>query len=238
VISREEIDITIAIGSTAESISLSNPYVDDDIRTYVRNQLKLHRKLSVLKPALRTSIEVGLVRGAKGMYVSRYLLFYPCACTLPFLLRFRWAACQIDILGHLHSALDIRTALSELPETLEDIYERILLSIHPRHRRIAHTALALLSFYSIDFDDDDGAATLAEAAIVDVEQLKFDAKDRLLSLDDLFEICSCLITKTGENAIKLAHYTVKEYLVSEQIKNSPATLCRHQKIQPMASSAK
>jgi len=82
--SREEIDIKIAIGSSVESISLSNPYVDDDIRTYVRNQLKLHKKLSVLEPALRTEIEDGLVQGAKGMYVSRYPLFYPCDCNLPF----------------------------------------------------------------------------------------------------------------------------------------------------------
>jgi hypothetical protein len=223
VTSREKIDIKIAIGSTTESISLSNPYVDDDIRTYVRNQVKLHRKLSVLEPALRTEIEDGLVQGAKGMYVSRYPLFYPCICNLPSLPRFRWAACQIDVLGRLHNASDIRKALSELPETLEDIYERILLGIHPRHRRIAQKVLALLAFHSDIFDDDGGAAALAEAAIIDVERLKFDPKDRLLSHGDLFEICSCLITESGENGVKLAHYTVKEFLVSERIKNSPAT---------------
>jgi hypothetical protein len=157
------------------------------------------------------------------MYVSRYPLFYSCICNLPFLPRFRWAACQIDILGRLHNAADIRKALSELPETLEDIYERILLGIHPRHRRIAQKVLALLAYHSHHLADDDGAASLAEAAIVDVEQLKFDPNDRLLSHGDLFEICSCLITKSEKTGVKLAHYTVKEFLVSERIKNSPAT---------------
>ena len=35
--------------------------------------------------------------------------------------RFRWAACQINILGILHNVSDIRKALHELPETLDEM---------------------------------------------------------------------------------------------------------------------
>lgn len=199
--SREEIDIKAAIGHTSQSISLSNPFVDDDIRTYVRNQLKKHRKLRTLESPLQTEIETALVEGAKGM--------------------FRWAACQIDILGRLYSASDIREALGELPETLDETYERILLNILPRHRRIAHKALQLLAFHGDEFGGD--VKSLAEAVIVDVEHLTFSPNDRFLSPDDLFEICTCLITCTEHCGVKLAHYTVKEYLVSGRIKHSPAT---------------
>ena len=78
----------------------------------------------------------------------------------------------------------------------------------------------MLAFHGYRFDEDP--AKLAEAVIVDVEHLIFSQNDRLLSLDDLFEICTCLITSTEFGGVKLAHYTVKEYLVSERIKDSPA----------------
>lgn len=122
-------------------------------------------------------------------------------------------------MGSLHSASDIRKALGDLPETLEGIYERILLNIGPRNRKVAQTALALLAFAD-DYFQEDGVAALAEAVVVDVEQLRFDPNDRLLSTDDVFAICSCLITRTADNGVKLAHYTVQEYLVSERIKHS------------------
>lgn len=78
VMSREEMDIRIAIESAAKSISLSNPYVDEDIRIYVRNQLNTHRRLSVLEPTLRKEIENALVQGAKGMCVYDCRLFELC----------------------------------------------------------------------------------------------------------------------------------------------------------------
>ena len=98
--------------------------------------------------------------------------------------RFRWAACQIDILGRLHSVCDIRKALQELPETLDETYERILMKIPQKSSRLAHKVLQLLAF-----DDEKLFSTLnalAEAVVVDVEQLSFSSEKRLFDKNDVF----------------------------------------------------
>lgn len=133
--------------------------------------------------------------------------------------RFWWAACQIDTLGRLHNVCDIRKALHELPETLDETYERILIKIPQESSRLAHKVLQLLAF-----DDENRFSTLnalAEAVVVDVEQLSFSPEKRLLDKNDLFEICTCLITLTSKEEVRLAHSSVKEYLVSERIQHGP-----------------
>lgn len=163
------------------------------------------------------------VKGAKGMYVFKLPKKAPPMTIIhelrPF--RFRWATCQIDILGRLHNVCDIRKALHELPETLDETLERILMKIPQKSSRLAHKVLQLLAF-------DDGVLfptinELAEAVVVDVEQLSFNPENRLLDKNYLFEICTCLITLTSNEKVRLAHYSVKEYFVSERIQRGPTT---------------
>lgn len=144
--------------------------------------------------------------------------------------RFRWAACQIDMLGRLHNVCDIRKALHELPETLDETYERILMKIPQKSSKFAHKVLQLLAFCTADRCGFDKLNALAEAVIVDVEQLSFSPEKRLLDRNALFEICTCLITVTSEDKVILAHYSVKEYLDSERIKLGPATSFQISKI--------
>lgn len=144
--------------------------------------------------------------------------------------RFRWAACQIDMLGRLHNVCDIRKALHELPETLDETYERILMKIPQKSSKFAHKVLQLLAFCTIESSGFDELNTLAEAVIVDVEQLSFSPEKRLLDRNALIEICTCLITVTSEDKVILAHYSVKEYLDSERIQLGPATSFQISKI--------
>lgn len=144
--------------------------------------------------------------------------------------RFRWAACQIDMLGRLHNVCDIRKALHELPETLDETYERILMKIPQKSSKFAHKVLQLLAFCTADRCGFDKLNALAEAVIVDVEQLSFSPEKRLLDRNALFEICTCLITVISEDKVILAHYSVKEYLDSERIKLGPATSFQISKI--------
>lgn len=97
------------------------------------------------------------------------------------------------------------------------------MNIPQKHRKIAYKVLQLLAYDTnisglchkkISFKNYDA---LAEAVIVDVEQLSFSPEKRLLDRNALFEICTCLITLTGNDTVILAHYSVKEYLVSERI---------------------
>lgn len=50
--------------------------------------------------------------------------------------RFRWAACQIDILGRLYNVCIIRKVLHALPKTLDETYERILMKIPQKSSRL------------------------------------------------------------------------------------------------------
>lgn len=68
-ISRKEADIERALQHTFTAISLSNPEVDKDIRTYVQNYIHDNRNLSRWPLSLRSEMETTLVKGAKGMYV-------------------------------------------------------------------------------------------------------------------------------------------------------------------------
>jgi hypothetical protein len=104
--------------------------------------------------------------------------------------------------------------LCELPETLDETYERILTNISARNIKFARRAFQLLAFdHSII-----SLSELAEAVVVNDEQCSFDPADRLMDPEDLLEICTCLIAYDEEEfpQVQLAHYSVKEYLVSER----------------------
>lgn len=71
VTSRKHIDIEISLTPISTSISLSNPYVDEDIQIYIQNQLQHHPKLREWPKWLSDEISIALVKGAKGMYVFK-----------------------------------------------------------------------------------------------------------------------------------------------------------------------
>jgi hypothetical protein len=133
--------------------------------------------------------------------------------------RFRWAFCQLDILGRLKTVPDIRKALTELPKTLDETYERILSKIPNKNRKHVHKALQFLAFGNDSDIFDLNLVQLAEAVVVDVEQLSFNPDDRFLQPKDLLEMCTCLVSYDDTTSeIVLAHYSVREYLESERVK--------------------
>lgn len=133
--------------------------------------------------------------------------------------RFRWAACQLDILGRINSIAEIQKALKELPKTLEDTYERILVEIDPLNRFTAHKALQIIAA-----EHEPTLEELAEAAVVDVDQCLFTTDSRLLHPAALLEICSCLITVNEDGIVEFAHHTVLEYLTSPRIQDGSASI--------------
>jgi hypothetical protein len=70
VASRKELDIERAILPLSTSLSLSNPYVDEDIRTHIKSCLSQNRRFSRWPDDLKDEIEKALVKGAKGMWVA------------------------------------------------------------------------------------------------------------------------------------------------------------------------
>jgi hypothetical protein len=116
---------------------------------------------------------------------------------------------------------DILHALTQLPKTLDETYERILCGIIPENRPYVRKVLHLLSYdFGMEYQDQ-----IHTALAVDTELLEYRKDDPPCDPLAIIDICTCLITsseRSSRTEIKLAHYTVKEYLVSDRVCIGPA----------------
>lgn len=138
--------------------------------------------------------------------------------------RFRWAVCQLDALGKCRSRAVLRKALTTLPPTLDQTYDRILSAISETDSNYAISILKWLAFAVRPLSVDE----IAEVVAIDVKgKPLFDREEALEDPMDILSICSSLVTITEDEtdetsgSVVLAHYSVKEYLVSDRIWRSP-----------------
>jgi ankyrin repeat protein len=145
--------------------------------------------------------------------------------------RFRWVDLQLDSLKKCLTYSDVKKALTSLPKTLCESYERILLAIDEIHRQKALIALQWISHCCQPITIEE----LAEAVIIDPSGTQpFDPRDRLPNPSWLLEILSGLVVVTKTNrrldwdymdfverkyimAVEIAHFSVKEYLNSAEV---------------------
>ena len=141
-------------------------------------------------------------------------------------LRFRWAVCQIDVLRRISTVEAVRAALSSLPKTLDETYERIFEMIPEEERLIVYRILCLL--YANDLLD----GRLLGQFKLDVTRLDVHVllcivigdwnhqpgarKQQLFNVNTLEEVCGCLVTVNASKA-SFAHFTVQEFITSERI---------------------
>lgn len=130
--------------------------------------------------------------------------------------------------------------MKTLPKSLDDTYDRIFLGIDPDYQEYASAALKWLVFSERPLF----LSELAEAAIVQPQAtVPFDIENRFQSADDILHILSGLVTiqirgtlsfqddfyapgydDTTSPIVRLAHFSVKEYLISDRISRGPATM--------------
>ena len=140
--------------------------------------------------------------------------------------RFRWVFCQLDALQHCIPP-NLRQYLNELPETLDETYERILKGINKAQKNNAHRLLQCLTvavrpllveelaeLLAFDFQvtTSGGIPTLKEDWRWD------DHEEAVLST------CSSLITivpRDNTRVVQFSHFSVKEYLTSSRLAQSP-----------------
>lgn len=137
--------------------------------------------------------------------------------------RFRWAVCQLDALGNCRSWAILRRSLASLPLTLDRTYDRILSAISKEDSEYAIRILRWLTFCARPLSIDE----IAEVIAIDIEHEEFDSDEVLEDPWEVLNICSSLITvamdKEDEDQsspkywVALAHYSVKEYLLSDRI---------------------
>jgi ankyrin repeat protein len=142
--------------------------------------------------------------------------------------------CQFDSLSKCLSSSDIRKALSSLPRTLDETYERILVNIPIEFQSKAINALKWIIYGKSDFcfvfyfrfSSGFTLAMLADAIAINHEaDPPFNLGDRLLDPSQLLEILPGLITTEGRrNSVQIAHFSIVEYLESARIVDGPANI--------------
>lgn len=120
----------------------------------------------------------------------------------------------------------LRKALASLPKTLDDTYARILCYIDDDHHSYACKILNWLTFSLRPLSLDEVAETIA----IDVQgDPRFDVNSRLAEPLDILSICAGLISleslvleRKDQLIVQLAHFSVKEYLISSRIMEGQA----------------
>ena len=134
--------------------------------------------------------------------------------------RFRWIFCQLEVLRQCLPP-SVRRTLNELPESLDETYERILKEIKKPNREFARRVLQCLvvatrplrvaeltEVLAVDFDDADG-----------IPRLKPDWRWEEQELA-LLSACSSLIAIVeayGSRVVQFSHFSVKEFLTSSRL---------------------
>jgi ankyrin repeat protein len=141
--------------------------------------------------------------------------------------RFRWVFCQLEALRHC-LAPRVRHMLKELPETLDETYERILRDINKVNRDHAHRLLQCLTVAVRPLR----VAELAEVLAVDFRTASRGRTSKLNTewrwedcQEAVLSTCSSLISVVDERdsqTIQFSHFSVKEYLTSSRIAGSSA----------------
>ena len=144
--------------------------------------------------------------------------------------RFRWVFCQLEILRDCLPP-SVRRTLDELPESLDETYERILKEIKKPNRDHARRLLQCLVVAIRPLRVEE----LAEVLAVD-----FDKADEIPKLNPnwrwedeeqaLLASCSSLIAivESGESrVVQFSHFSVREFLTSTRLATSSGDALRY-----------
>ncbi|OQE40983.1 hypothetical protein PENCOP_c005G00758 [Penicillium coprophilum] len=203
VTSRHEIDIARTYDGLT-SVTIEATDVAGDIDIYVKAEVAAKIKARKLK--LRDSNLAGiicdtLIAGARGM--------------------FQWVKCQIDQLCKLRTDKAVRNALNDLPKTLHDTYFRILQKVDSNDSEDVKMVRRLLKWL-VHGVRNLPLGELAECVSVDIgnSEGSFDFDAVFTDAEDVVELCGSLVTLSSGGYVALAHYTVKEFLVSDAIRET------------------
>ncbi|KAF8512781.1 hypothetical protein JB92DRAFT_2669017, partial [Gautieria morchelliformis] len=205
--SRKEGDISKALsGLVSHDISMNKSPVDRDIQVYVSRRLDI--EFSMCSTEEKEMVQSTLMKDAHGM--------------------FRLVKCQLDALANCQSSAALEAALMHLPKTLYETYDRILEAINEVNRPDALRLLIWLAFSIRTLSIEEAVDVIATDPDAKKGPL-FDHRRRLWDPQGMLYICSSLVTITSQEEtnkegsigeIRLAHFSVREYLISEHLHTS------------------
>ena len=133
--------------------------------------------------------------------------------------------CQLDALQHCIPP-NLRQYLNELPDTLDETYDRILRGINKAQKDNAHRLLQCLTVAVRPLLVEELAELLAfdfQASTGGIPTLKEDWRwDN--EEEAVLSTCSSLITiipRDDSRVVQFSHFSVKEYLTSSRLAQSP-----------------
>ncbi|KAN0136186.1 hypothetical protein V8E53_006046 [Lactarius tabidus] len=138
---------------------------------------------------------------------------------------FRWVFCQLEALQHCFPP-NLRQFLNELPDTLDETYERMLREINKTQKEDARRLFQCLAVAARPLHVEELAELLAfdfpASASGGIPTLREDWR-----WDDqeeaVLSTCSSLITivhRGGSPVVQFSHFSVKEYLTSSRLARS------------------
>ncbi|KAG4441669.1 hypothetical protein IFR05_002876 [Cadophora sp. M221] len=224
--SRREKDIEAsyrAIESTSEkwdiNLSAYKPAIDHDIGLLIDRTLS-STSYNTWPQELKDEARMELIEKSDGM--------------------FQYIACQFDALRPLKSLAGIRKALKDLPGGLDATYGRMLARIRSEDQKQVAKVLSWLSFSLRPLILEE----IVEIFMLDAtEDVLFDDDTRLLTPSAVLEFLSGFVTEVPRflgfgvfvpnhqkgievMEIRLAHLSIKEYLVSSRILSDHASTFR------------
>ncbi|KAL7905425.1 ankyrin repeat-containing domain protein [Trichoderma velutinum] len=129
---------------------------------------------------------------------------------------FQYIRCQLETLRELYSPRDIRNTLQDLPEGLDDTYERMLQNIDPRFQKNVLNSLKWLCFSISPLTLDE----LAEIFILQPDEaIIINEADRFSYTNQVLNYFPGLVLVEG-SFVRLAHFSIKEYLTSGRVATS------------------
>jgi ankyrin repeat protein len=143
--------------------------------------------------------------------------------------RFRWPFCQLQVLRYCFPP-SVRRTLDELPDSLDETYERVLREIKRANQRIAHRLLQCLVAAVRPLRVEELAEVLAfDFTTEGTPKLNLswrweDQEEAVMSA------CSSLVivVNVGDSRIvQFSHFSVKEYLTSERLAESSQDVSRY-----------
>ena len=150
------------------------------------------------------------------------------------LIRFRWVFCQLETLRQCLPQ-SVRRTLNELPESLDETYERVMMEIKRSNQVHAYRMLQCLTVAVRPLS----VAELAELLAFDFDVAPNGGTPKLNSdwrwadhEQAVLSICSSLITvvpgrRPKSRVVQFSHFSVKEFLMSDRLATSTRDISQY-----------
>src|ERR1700761_8145353 len=135
--------------------------------------------------------------------------------------RFRWVFCQLETLRQCLPQ-SVRRTLNELPESLDDTYERVIMGIKRANQSHAYRMLQCLAVAIRPLSVAELAELLAfDFDVAEGEMPKLNSNWRWEDYEEAaLSTCSSLVTvvlNDGSPVVQFSHFSVKEFLMSDRL---------------------